>query len=124
MSDPGLYSLLWTEGKLSVDSFVASVAGGYFNVVVLPADEDPSRRKYGFRTGTDRFYEASWRAYRLDRTGLFQYHVWRAESRPPASAVVADPDPGLGERSAGAAAGAGGPTGRGAARGPREALAS
>ena len=124
VSDPFLYTLLWTEGKLSVDSFVASVAGGYFDVVLLPTDENPSRPKYGFRTGTSRFYEALGHAYRLDRTGLFQYHVRRAGLRPPASTAVPPPDPGHGEQSADAEAGAGGPTRRGAASGPREALAS
>lgn len=77
VNDPYLYALLWTEGKLPVDSFIQSVAGAYFDLVVLPPDEDPSRPKYGFRTGTAAFYEALRRQYRLERTGVFQYHVRR-----------------------------------------------
>ena len=77
VNDPYLYALLWTEGKLPVESFIASVADAYFDLVVLPPDENPSRPKYGFRTGTAAFYEALRRQYRLERTGVFQYHVRR-----------------------------------------------
>jgi hypothetical protein len=77
VNDPYLYALLWTEGKLPVDSFIASVADAYFDLIVLPPDETPSRPKYGFRTGTAEFYEALRRQYRLERTGVFQYHVRR-----------------------------------------------
>jgi 4-amino-4-deoxy-L-arabinose transferase-like glycosyltransferase len=82
VNDPVLYSLLWREGKLSVDSFIESVASGYFDVVVVPPDEDLSRPRYSFHAGTDRFYEALQRRYRLERTGLFQYHVRRAAPPP------------------------------------------
>jgi hypothetical protein len=82
VNDPVLYSLLWTEGKLSVDPFIESVGSGYFDVVVLPPDEDVSRPRYSFHAGTDRFYEAVRRRYRLERTGLFQYHVRRAAPAP------------------------------------------
>jgi hypothetical protein len=77
VNDPYLYALLWTEGKLRVDSFIASVADAHFDLIVLPPDEDPSRPKYGFRTGTAAFYEALRGRYRLERTGVFQYHVRR-----------------------------------------------
>ena len=83
MNDPVLYSLLWREGKLSVDSFIGSVASGYFDVVVVPPDEDlGARPQYSFQAGTDRFYEALRRCYRLERTGLFQYYVRRAVPPP------------------------------------------
>jgi hypothetical protein len=82
VNDPVLYSLLWTEGKLSVDPFIESVGSGYFDVIVLPSDEDVRRPRYGFHAGTDRFYEALRRRYRLERTGLFQYHVRRAAPAP------------------------------------------
>jgi hypothetical protein len=77
VNDPYLYALLWTEGKLPVDSFIRSVADAYFDLIVLPPDENPSRPKYGFRTGTAAFYEALRRQYRLEGTGVFQYHVRR-----------------------------------------------
>lgn len=82
VNDPVLYSLLWREGKLSVDSFIESVASGYFDLVVVPPDEDLRRPRYSFHAGTDRFYEALRRRYRLERTGLFQYHVRRAALAP------------------------------------------
>jgi hypothetical protein len=85
VNDPYLYALLWTEGKLPVDSFIASVADAYFDVIVLPPDEDPSRPRYGFRTGTAAFYEALRRQYRLERTGVFQYHVRRVSPKAAAA---------------------------------------
>ena len=122
VSDPYLYAFLWTEGKLSVDSFIASVADAYFDVVLLPPDEDPRRPRYGFRTGTDRFYDALRRTYRLERTGLFQYHVPRAGSRPPPSAGAPEHD--RRRRRAGVPAPAGGPADREAAGGPAGVSAS
>ncbi len=77
LSDPYLYTLLWAEGKLPIDSFIASIADGYFDVIVLPWDEDLRRPKYGWQTGADRFYEALRREYRLGFTGVYQYHVRR-----------------------------------------------
>ena len=101
VSDPYLYGLLWAEGKLPVDSFIAAVAEAYFDVVVLPPDEDLTRPKYGFGAGTPRFNEALRLGYRLERTGtVFQYHVRRASSnsRPQTVAPTRDrtsalPDP-------------------------------
>ena len=122
VSDPYLYAFLWTEGKLSVDSFIASVADAYFDVVLLPPDEDPQRPRYRFRTGTDRFYDALRRTYRLERTGLFQYHVPRAGPRPPPSAGAPEHD--RRRRRAGVPAAAGGPAGREAACGPAGVSAS
>jgi hypothetical protein len=86
VNDPYLYILLWAEGKLPIDSFIASIADGYFDVVVLPWDEDLRRPRYRWQTGSDRFYAAARREYRLGLTGVFQYYVRRESSRraPPA----------------------------------------
>lgn len=89
LSDPYLYTLLWAEGKLPIDSFIESIANGYFDVVVLPWDEDPQRPKYGWQAGADRFYEAVRREYRLGLTGVYQYHVRRQSSRRAPSAPSA-----------------------------------
>ena len=99
VNDPYLYALLWTEGKLPVDAFIASVRDAYFDLIVLPPDEDPSRPKYGFRTGTAAFYAALRREYRLERTGVFQYHVRRVNP----NAGLSDAPPVRGGRAAVAA---------------------
>jgi hypothetical protein len=90
VNDPYLYRLLWSEGKLSVDPFIDSVSAAYFDVVVVPPDEDLGRPKYGFvRVGMDRFYAALRREYRRARVGAFQYHV-RRESAPRPTVAAQD----------------------------------